>query len=187
VKKIWNFVRIFRQELLTDNLNEKKNHMKKPNLTLMMILLTSVCTVLPSPLTAADRNPGTSIVGSWVRTVTDPNDPNIILSLSFQAYHSDHTEILNSHNPPTSGNTSLGVWTQGMGPRTYKLEHHAWVYNANGDVIGTYRVRDRIAVATSGNTYSGTGELAFCDSNVENCVVLFPSANVDGTRRTVGF
>jgi hypothetical protein len=159
--------------------------MNKMKLTLTIILAAVGCVMLPSPVTAARANPGPPFVGLWTRTVTDPNDPSIILSLGFQQYHNDYTEMINDTLPPTAGNVCLGVWTQ-VGARTFKLEHTAWLFDSGGDVIGTFRLRETVAVDPSGESYNGTNTVAVCDTNVENCVDV-ATGDVHGARRHVGF
>ena len=156
--------------------------MKRLNFILPMILLAAGHVMLSSPLQAAGNPP---IVGLWTRTVTDPNDPDTILSLGFQAYHSDHTEMINDTNPPVAGNNCLGTWIY-VGGRTVKLEHTAWLFDESGNAIGTLRIRDTVTVDPSGEAYSGTSALAVCDINVENCADV-ATGNVAGVRRHVNF
>ena len=154
-------------------------------LALTIILAAVGCVMLPSPVTAARANPGAPIVGLWIRTATDPNNPDVVLSLGFQAYHSDHTEMINDTNPPTAGNNCLGVWTQ-AGARTFKLAHTAWLFDSSGNATGTFRVRETVTVDPSGESYSGTNEIAVCDINLENCTGL-GTFDVHGVRRHVDF
>jgi hypothetical protein len=159
--------------------------MKKLNLIPLMILLVVGCTAFALPLKAARENPGSPIVGLWIRTATDPNNPDVVLSLGFQAYHSDHTEMINDTNPPTAGNNCLGVWTQ-AGARTFKLAHTAWLFDSRGNATGTFRVRETVTVDPSGESYSGTNEIAVCDINLENCADI-GTFDVHGVRRHVDF
>src|SRR5215472_3507347 len=94
-----------------------------------------------------DETPGEPIVGLWQITVTNPQLG--VIQRGFDAFHSDHTEVLNEFHDPRTGNVCLGVWTQ-AGSRTYKLLHPAFWWDANGNWIGYRVLRETVTVDTEG-------------------------------------
>jgi len=83
----------------------------------------------------------------------------------FDQFHSDGTEILNDDGvPPAEGNVCLGVFKR-VGHRTYQLKHPAFVWDANGVLIGTLVIRETITLDLGGNSYRGSFVFAFYDLN----------------------
>jgi hypothetical protein len=106
--------------------------------------------------------PGEPIVGLWRTTVTNPQLG--VIQRGFDAFHSDHTEILNEFHDPRTGNVCLGVWTQ-AGARTYKLLHPAFWWDANGNWIGYRVLRATVTVDQDGDHFSGPWLVTRVDLN----------------------
>jgi hypothetical protein len=93
-----------------------------------------------------------SIVGLWNVSFISGG---AVVDVAFDAWHSDGTEILNDYTNPIEGNVCLGVWEQ-TGPRTYKLKHPSWSFDASGNLQGTVIIGEVVTVASNGNSYSGS-------------------------------
>jgi hypothetical protein len=121
------------------------------------------------------------IVGLWSTTVSQGDK---VLLRGFDAYHSDHTEVLNEFHDPRTGNVCLGVWKQ-TGHRTYKLTHPAFLWDANGNWIGYRILRQTVTVDDTGNGFSGTWSVDRTDTNGN--VLSHLDAEIVGTRITVDY
>ena len=77
----------------------------------------------------------------------------------FDVWHEDGTEILNDTAPPQPGNGAgticLGVFKK-LGPRTYKLKHPFWSFDANGILAGQGLILEQVTVSRAGHSYSGS-------------------------------
>ena len=94
-----------------------------------------------------------SIVGLWHTIFTVDGQ---IYDEGFDQWHADGTEILNDNGvPPVMGNVCLGVWKK-IGPRTYKLKHPVWNYDANSNLLGTIVIGEVVTVRRGGQEYRGT-------------------------------
>lgn len=102
------------------------------------------------PLSAGPN--AASIVGLWKVTVYSGGQ---IVDVGFDAWHSDGTEILNDYTDPVEGNVCLGVWKQ-IGPRTYKLKHPSWFFDATGTLLGTVVIHETVSLSADGNSYTGS-------------------------------
>ena len=100
-----------------------------------------------------------SIVGLW-HTYFTVGDQTI--QEAFQVWNLGGTEIHNPNVDPRSGNICLGAWTN-VGPKTYKLAHRVWWYDASGDFMGTIHLTEVVSVGKSGNMHSGSFALDFYD------------------------
>jgi hypothetical protein len=108
---------------------------------------------IPNPVaeSAAAAAP-VSIVGLWNVSFLSGG---AVVDVAFDAWHSDGTEILNDYTNPIEGNVCLGVWEQ-TGPRTYKLKHPSWSFDAGGNLQGTVIIGEVVTVSANGNSYSGS-------------------------------
>ena len=93
-----------------------------------------------------------SIVGLW--HVTYQTDGQFF-DEGFDQWHSDGTEVLNDTPPPALGNVCLGVFKK-TGSNTYKLNHVAWNFDANGNLIGSISWRQIVTLDAGGNSYHGS-------------------------------
>jgi len=77
----------------------------------------------------------------------------------YDVWNSDGTEILNDIAPPQpangAGTICLGAYKK-VGPRTYKLRHPFWSFDANAKLAGTGVIQELVTVAENGNNYSGS-------------------------------
>ena len=127
---------------------------------------------VPQPFLAADRarlsavasltNLGrdeddVSIVGLWHLLLFNPDGSTF--DEGYDVWHSDGTEILNDTAPPQpangSGTVCLGVYEK-TGPRTYKLRHPFWSFDATSTLIGTGAILEEVTLDENGNSISGT-------------------------------
>ena len=102
----------------------------------------------------ADEN--SPIVGLWdVKLFIDGNQ----VDEGFDQWHSDGTEVLNDNGEPeppnSTGAVCLGVFKQ-TGPRTYKLTHPGWFFDANGSLSNVVELLETITVDKNGNSYQGS-------------------------------
>jgi hypothetical protein len=112
-----------------------------------------------TPQSSSNERAAPSIVGFWfVNFFSDGK----LWDRGFDQWHSDGTEILNDAIPPSLGNVCLGVWKQ-TGPRTYKLRHPAFNFDASGNVIGTGVMVATIKLDDDGDTYRGRFVAYNCD------------------------
>jgi hypothetical protein len=109
---------------------------------------------------SATEDTGASIVGLWhVRFLSG----GLLYDEGFDQWHSDGSEILNDNGvPPAQGNVCLGVWKE-VGPRTFKLKHPAWNWDANGNLIGTLIIHETVTLDADGDSYQGTFTFDFYD------------------------
>lgn len=120
--------------------------------------------VAPSfaPAASSVSDSSDSIAGLWHAVFTIDGQ---IYDEGFDQWHSDGTEILNDNGvPPVMGNTCLGVWKQ-IGPRTYKLKHPVWNFDANGTLLGTIVIGEVVTLRRSGQEYRGTFTFDFYDKD----------------------
>lgn len=121
-----------------------------------------------------------SIVGLWHAVFTTGGQ---IYDEGFDQWHSDGTEILNDNGvPPVLGNVCLGVWKK-TGPRTYKLKHPVWNFDANGTLLGTIIIRELVTLRRGGNEYRGTFTFDFLD--MQGMLIDQVAGDLKGTRITV--
>jgi len=102
-----------------------------------------------------------SIVGLWhVSYVSD----GALFYEAFDQWHSDGTEFENAYAIPTEGNVCEGVWKQ-IAPRTIKLNHIGWNFDADGNPAGTFTLTEINAVSSDGASYKGTFDYKLFDVN----------------------
>ncbi len=94
-----------------------------------------------------------SIVGLWHVVYTAGGE---IFNESLDQWHSDGTEFENANVPVAGGNICFGVWKT-VGPRTVKLHHVGWTYDAGTVAFanGTFTLNETNVVAKNGQSYSG--------------------------------
>jgi len=95
---------------------------------------------------------GAQIVGLWKVTFTSGGQ---VVDVGFETWHSDGTEFYNDIAPPAEGNVCMGVWAQ-TGKSTYKLYHPAWLFDSNGNLIGTAIIRITATLSANASKYNGT-------------------------------
>jgi len=113
----------------------------------------------PATASSSDGAVNPSIVGLWHTYFTAGGQT---IQEAFQVWNFGGTEIHNPNVDPRSGNVCLGVWTN-VAPRTYKLAHRVWWYDANGDFMGTINLSEVVSLGNNGNTHSGSFALDFYD------------------------
>jgi hypothetical protein len=116
----------------------------------------------PSLSSAYESSEDHGIVGFWhVKFVSKgsgavaPDGAEV--DAGYAQWHSDHTEIMNSAgHSPLSGNFCLGVWKQ-TGERTYKLNHFAAAFDANGlNLVGPANIQETVTLDRDGDSFKGT-------------------------------
>ena len=108
-----------------------------------------------------EEHDSASIVGLWKFTFVSQGNAfapdGTPLDAGYAAWHSDGTEIMNSGRPPISSSFCMGAWKQ-SGPETFKLNHWALSWDANGGTTfqGPANIRETVTVHNHGTSYSGT-------------------------------
>lgn len=116
------------------------------------------------------------LVGMWM---SEFRVGGALYDQTLQQFHSDGTEIILSNGlPPVLGNVCLGIWTQ-IGPRTIKLRHMAWNWNADGTFAGLFQMIVTFEVDRSGSTYAGT----FVADSYDLSNNVIPALHTEGTVR----
>jgi hypothetical protein len=104
-----------------------------------------------------------SIVGFWHVLFTSGGQ---VFDEGYDQWHSDGTEILNDTAPPQpangAGTICLGVYKK-TGPRTYKLKHPFWSFDATGTLVGTGVILEVVTVDRTDNSYTGSFEFITYD------------------------
>jgi hypothetical protein len=125
------------------------------------------------------------IVGLWRVTFLSEKNPgipdNTVIDAGFAEWHSDGTEIMNSSRVPATGNFCLGVWTR-SGPRSYKLNHFALNFKADGTLVGPTRLYEEVAL--NGHD-SFVGSFTIDDYDQNGNLLDHIGGRVEGKRITV--
>ena len=112
------------------------------------------------------RDDEASIVGLWHILFFNPDGSTF--DEGYDVWHRDGTEILNDTAPPQpangSGTVCLGVYEK-TGPRTYKLKHPFWSFDATATLIGTGVFLEEVTLDENGNAFSGTYDFKTYDLN----------------------
>jgi hypothetical protein len=125
-----------------------------------------------------------SIVGLWNATFLLGDGPGVY-DQGFQQWHVDNTELMvDNAVSPSFGNVCIGVWKQ-VGPRTYKLKHMTFNWNADGTPAGTFLLEMTVTTDRRGNVYSGTYVADSFDLAGKVIPELHVAGNVRGVRITV--
>ena len=105
---------------------------------------------------AAAEGKNVSMVGLWHTRFLAGGK---VYDEGYDVWNSDGTEILNDIAPPQpangAGTICLGAYKK-VGPRTYKLRHPFWIFDANAKLAGTGVIQEQVTVADNGNSYSGS-------------------------------
>jgi hypothetical protein len=108
---------------------------------------------------ASDTAADPTVVGLWdVLFITDGQ----LYDEGFDQYHADGTEIMNDITPLAGGNVCLGVWAK-TGPKSFKLRHPFWIFDANGNLIGRGLLTEEFTLNTRGDAYVGSFAFQFRD------------------------
>lgn len=81
---------------------------------------------------------------------------------AYITWHSDHTELMQSNRPPSTGYLCEGVWEK-VGPSTYRLNHFARAYTDGVNLTNLYQFQEVVTVSPDGNTYTGSFSLKAFD------------------------
>ena len=121
--------------------------------------------MLPSALLAKNSpraSAGAGIVGLW-HDVHTASDGTLFLE-GYDTWNRDGTENELGNLPPAGGDLCVGVWTRSG--KTIALNTHvAWLYDLNNNYVGTLNITESNKVATDGNSYTGTFDAHFYDTN----------------------
>ena len=125
-----------------------------------------------------------SIVGLWAITYF-AGHTSTVWDQGFEQWHSDGTELNNDNAvPPSLGNVCVGVYKQ-IGPRSFKLRHLTWNFDASGTLTGTFQLLQTVTVSPNGKIFTGT----YTADSFDLYGNVIPSAHADGvlsaTRITV--
>ena len=130
---------------------------------------------------------GASIVGLWTVTFFFGDGPDVF-DRGFEQWHSDGTEFtMDVAVPPAAGNICVGVW-KAIGPRTVKLHHVGWNWDASvtpAALAGTFVLDMVVTVRSNGRTFSGKYVTDSFDTNGAVIPGLHVEGVVRGTRITV--
>ena len=119
-----------------------------------------------------------SIVGMWSFIQTAGGQQ---VDFGFQQWHSDGTEFMNSGTrAPATQNYCLGVWRQ-TSPGHYHLNHLAISYDNSGVHNANVTIKEDVALAPSGMSYSGSFSIVVRDPNT-NAVLQQVSGQVTAQR-----
>jgi hypothetical protein len=147
--------------------------------------------LLPAAFVPADDNDGVdySIVGLWHVKFVSEGSAGITngteIDAGYSAWHSDHTEIMNSGSrPPSTSSFCLGVWER-VGETEYKLNHFAisWASATATTLTGPTNITEDVNLSANGQTFEGTFTIVNYDEklNVKGKVV----GKITGTRITI--
>ena len=129
---------------------------------------------------AQEGESNASIVGLWSVDFLLPNGD--LYDQGFEQWHSDGTELtLDNAVSPAFGNICLGVWKQ-VGPRTVKLTHVEWNWDANGKVAGTFWLWMTATVSRNGRSFTATFKTDSYDLDRNVIPELHAEGAVRGTR-----
>jgi hypothetical protein len=106
------------------------------------------------------KAPGTaSIVGMWKVDYTAGGNP---VYSGLEQWHSDGLEFEFADIPTITGDVCMGVWSRNG--RKVSLYHTGWTFDANGNPNGTMQLTHEDKVAKDSQSFSGTFDLKFFDS-----------------------
>lgn len=99
------------------------------------------------------------IVGFWKVSFTAKGNADIPdgapIDQGYAQWHGDHTEIMNSSRPPVTSSFCLGVWKR-VGRSRYSLNHFAISWDQNSNPVGPANIRENVALASDGKSFSGS-------------------------------
>jgi hypothetical protein len=136
---------------------------------------------------ASDKSAsGHQIVGMWATIffADTPMGP-ALWDQGFELFHEDGTELaIDNAVPPSLGNVCIGVW-KSLGPKTIKLRHMTFNWNADGTPAGTFLLLLTATVSQDGKGYAGTFVSDSFDLNGDPIAAYHAEGTVRGTRITV--
>jgi hypothetical protein len=107
----------------------------------------------------SDNTVNPSIVGLWhIRFLVGDQT----IQEAFQIWNTGGTEVHNPNVDPRTGSICLGAWKEAA-PRTFKLTHRVWSYDASGNFLGTINLNETLFLGDRGNTHNGSFTLDFYD------------------------
>ncbi|HTU00013.1 MAG TPA: hypothetical protein VMF58_18330 [Rhizomicrobium sp.] len=109
---------------------------------------------------AGSQRNGSSIVGLWKVDYTAGGNP---VYTGLEQWHSDGLEWEFADIPTITGDVCMGVWS-GHG-RKVNLYHTGWTFDSNGNPNGTMILTHEDKVSKDGESFSGTFDLKFFDSD----------------------
>ena len=125
-----------------------------------------------------------SIVGLWHTTFTvDVDGTEVAIQEAFQLWIAGGTEVHNPNVDPRQGSVCLGVWQQSA-PRTFKLTHRVWSWNASGGFEGTLHLAETLTLRNGGDRFRGTFTLDIYDPS--GAFVTQVTGTATGERISVG-
>ena len=102
---------------------------------------------------------GDPVVGFWKVKLIAKDTPGIpdgaVIDNTFQQWHSDGTELMNSSRDPQTGSFCMGVWKK-IAPSKYRLNHFALSWDPSHNFVGPANIRTTIVLADNGNKFTGT-------------------------------
>ena len=108
---------------------------------------------------ASENAVNPSIVGLWhIRFLVGDQT----IQEAFQIWNTSGTEVHNPNVDPRTGSICLGAWKEAA-PRTFKLTHRVWSYDARGNFLGTINLNETLVLGDRGNTHNGSFTLDFYD------------------------
>ena len=108
---------------------------------------------------ASENAVNPSIVGLWhIRFLVGDQT----IQEAFQIWNTGGTEAHNPNVDPRTGSICLGAWKEAA-PRTFKLTHRVWSYDASGNFLGTINLNETLVLGDRGNTHNGSFTLDFFD------------------------
>ncbi len=120
---------------------------------------------LPAAMLAKNHHGGArqgSIVGLWhdVRTASD----GTLFMEGFDTWVRDGSENELGKFPPATGDLCVGAWKR-QGGANELTTHVTWLYDANGNWLGTLNITQTSTVSADGNGYTGPFDAKFYDTN----------------------
>lgn len=112
-----------------------------------------------SPRSPARAHPLPGIVGSWLMTVPQPNEPDFLAVQNYTADGGTTTQFA-SGDPTQGASLGAGVWTQ-TDERTFAMTFLAPTYAATGEVNGQATVQATWTLDESGDGLSGPSVITF--------------------------
>ena len=151
------------------------------NLTALSVPSASAGThpILPNA-SAQEDSDSDSIVGLWHVIFKDSGGQ--FFDEGYDQFHRDGNEIMNDIPNPAFGNVCLGVYARNERgePRTYKLHHVFWDFDASGNLSGRGVWDSNLTLDHSGNSYTGTWTMKNYDLS-GNLISSGPLAPISGT------
>jgi hypothetical protein len=132
-------------------------------------------TATPYMPAGPSAKPGASIVGMWLVSYTSGGNP---VYQGLEQWHSDGLEWEFADIPTITGDVCMGVWSKKG--KTINLYHTGWTFDASGNPNGTMVLTHTDKVARDGNSFSGTFDLKFYDT--EGNLVNEVSGDDNGAR-----